>query len=71
MTLVPFPQNPPPEFTKFGAHLEPYGSKSPCGGVSTLFATGHLLGLPSLLPVEGEFDCLLAWQYARDLCDSW
>jgi hypothetical protein len=41
----------------------------PRGGKMTLFGADHLAGLPVLLLAEGEFDALLAWQAACDLCD--
>lgn len=42
---------------------------SPRGSVSTLFGSDHFLSLPTLLLVEGEFDCMLAWQHVHDQCD--
>ena len=39
------------------------------GGRTTLYGADHLAGLPVLLLAEGEFDALLAWQAAHDLCD--
>jgi hypothetical protein len=41
----------------------------PRGGRATLFGTDHLAGMPVLLLAEGEFDAVLAWQAAGDLCD--
>ncbi len=43
----------------------------PRGGRATLFGGGvnRLAGLPVMLLAEGEFDALLAWQAAHDLCD--
>ena len=39
------------------------------GGRATLFGADRLSGKPVLLLAEGEFDALLAWQAAHDLCD--
>jgi hypothetical protein len=39
------------------------------GGRATLYGVDHLAGRPVLLLAEGEFDALLAWQAAGDLCD--
>jgi len=39
------------------------------GGRATLYGADRLAGLPVLLLAEGEFDALLAWQAAHDLCD--
>jgi hypothetical protein len=39
------------------------------GGRATLFGADRLAARPLLLLAEGEFDALLAWQAARDLCD--
>lgn len=41
----------------------------PRGGVRGLYGSNHLRGLPILLLVEGEFDALLAWHSAGDMCD--
>lgn len=41
----------------------------PAGGIATLFGAITWVGLPALLLVEGEWDCMLAWQEGRGLCD--
>jgi hypothetical protein len=50
-------QSPPPKFLSLrGSH-------------PILFGTDTWKNLPILLLTEGEFDCMLAWQHVRDLCD--
>jgi DNA primase len=44
-----------------------YGS--PRGGRKGIFGLDHAGGNQVLMLVEGEFDCLLAWQECRDLVD--
>lgn len=39
------------------------------GGRAALFGADHLACRPVFLLAEGEFDALLAWQEAHDLCD--
>jgi hypothetical protein len=39
------------------------------GSLHGLFASDTWLGYPDLLLVEGEWDCLLAWQQIGHLCD--
>jgi DNA primase len=41
----------------------------PRGGVSCLFRLELLGHLPVLFLVEGEWDAMLVWEYAPDLCD--
>jgi hypothetical protein len=41
----------------------------PRGGHATLFGADSLGGLPILILTEGEFDAILTWQEAGDLCD--
>jgi DNA primase len=42
----------------------------PRGGVSCLFRLELLGHLPVLFLVEGEWDAMLVWEYAPDLCDA-
>jgi hypothetical protein len=51
------------------ARLTEVKFSGPRGGRKVLFGADQLQGLPLLLQVEGEFDALLAWQAARNLCD--
>jgi hypothetical protein len=41
----------------------------PRGGQAILFGTDLWIGFPLLLLAEGEWDAMLAWQQAGDLCD--
>ncbi|MCG2786447.1 MAG: hypothetical protein L6461_15250 [Anaerolineae bacterium] len=42
----------------------------PRGGVSCLFRLELIGHLPVLFLVEGEWDAMLVWEYAPDLCDA-
>ncbi len=50
-------------------HLPDMKYCGPRGGRTMLFGVDYFVGLPILFLVEGEFDALLVWHMASDLCD--
>jgi hypothetical protein len=65
----PLPDDPLSQAIGAVEQLPDVKFSGPRGGRATLFGADYLTELPVLLLAEGEFDALLAWQVAHDLCD--
>lgn len=57
----------PDSFLRVHPQADKY--KMIAGSKRVLFGVAHVAGLPDVMITEGEFDALLIWQEARDLCD--